>query len=188
VDLAGLPKDSFYLYRSHWNTSEFSFDAVVARKLRVNITRLNFKSIYAGIIELEAMKVAAREQNPYFNVVDIYRLRWMDVPYAPGEIKAVAYQKGQMIGEAIVRTAEKAAELRLTPDRGQMHADGMDLCYVTVEMVDQIGQICPLAMDNLAFKVSGAARLAGVANGDQMGFDSFTDARHPLFFCADIDL
>jgi len=219
VDLAGLPKDSYYLYRSHWNQKRHTIyltphwnwqegDSVpvflytdgdeaelflngksLGRRKKVDRATLESKNLAFGKTASASSEEHQQDkggnvikQNPYFNVVDIYRLRWMDVPYAPGEIKAVAYKKGQKIGAGIVRTAGMAAKLRVTPDRMKMQADGMDLCYVTVEMVDQSGQVCPLAMDNLTFKVSGAAKLAGVANGDQMGFDSFTDNRHPLFY------
>ena len=79
-------------------------------------------------------------------------------------------------------TAGEAVELRLTPDRINLEADGMDLCYITIEMVDGDGIVCPLAMDMLEFSLEGAARLMGVANGNQMGHDVFTDLTHPLFY------
>jgi beta-galactosidase len=81
-----------------------------------------------------------------------------------------------------VETANEPYRLRLTPDRSELEADGMDLCYVTVELVDQDETVCPLAMDMLEFSVEGAARLMGVANGNQMGHDVFTDNTHPLFY------
>ena len=58
----------------------------------------------------------------------------------------------------------------------------MDLCYVTIEMTDEKGRVCPRAMDELTFVVEGPATLVGVGNGNQMGHDSFTDATHPLFY------
>jgi beta-galactosidase len=122
------------------------------------------------------------QENPYFEVVDAYRLRWMDVAYEPGELKVVAYKEGAPIGEALVHTAGESFALRLTPDRTNLEADGMDLCYITIDMVDADGNVCPLAMDMLEFSVEGAARLMGVANGNQMGHDVFTDHRHPLFY------
>ena len=106
----------------------------------------------------------------------------MEVPYAPGKLRVVAYKDGTMIGEAQVLTAGEASQLRLSPDRVDLNADGMDLCYVTIEMADKDGNVCPLAMDMLEFSVEGAARLMGVANGNQMGHDSFTDETHPLFY------
>jgi beta-galactosidase len=122
------------------------------------------------------------KEDPYFEIVDAYRLRWMEVPYEAGEIKAVAYKDGQVIGESVVETAGETESLQLTPDRQNMKADGMDLCYVTVEMIDAEGRVCPLAMDNLKFSVEGSAKMMGVANGDAMGHDVFTDNSHPLFY------
>lgn len=142
----------------------------------------NSKNVYASIVEVEVLREPGVRQNPYFDVVDIYRLRWLVVPYAPGEIRAVAYKEGKEIGASAVRTVGPSTGLRLTPDRSVMQADGKDLCYVTVEMVAENGDVCPLAMNQLTFTVEGAAKLAGVANGDQMGFDSFTDNTHPLFY------
>jgi beta-galactosidase len=193
VDLAGLPKDSYYLYRSHWNKKKHTVFLTPHWNWQEgdNVPVFLYTDGDEAELFLNGKSLGRRKKvdratleskNLYFNVVDVYRLRWMDVPYVPGEIKAVAYKKGVKIGVSIVQTAEKAAELRVTPDRFKMDADGMDLCYVTVEMLDEKGRVCPLAMDTLTFKVSGAARLAGVANGDQMGFDSFTDDTHSLFY------
>jgi beta-galactosidase len=106
----------------------------------------------------------------------------MEVPFEAGEIKAVAYKDGQVIGESVVETAGEPESLNLSPDRSSMEADGMDLCYVTVEMVDAEGRVCPLAMDNLEIAVEGSAKMMGVANGDAMGHDVFTDNTHPLFY------
>jgi len=106
----------------------------------------------------------------------------MDVPFEAGEIKAVAYKNGDVIGESVVKTAGTATRIKLSPDRENMKADGMDLCYVTISMVDSAGNVCPLAMDMLSFQVEGSAKLMGVANGDAMGHDVFTDNTHSLFY------
>lgn len=137
---------------------------------------------WASIREFEVLDAATRAQDPYFDIVDAYRIRFFDIPFSPGELKAVAYKAGQPIGESIVRTAGSAARLDLQADRTELRADGMDLCYVTVRMVDSDGNLCPLAMNALSFEVAGAARLMGVANGDQVGMDPFTDESHPLFY------
>ena len=123
----------------------------------------------------------ARAEDPYFDIVDAYRLRFLDVLYEPGELKAVAYKNGRQIGESVVRTAAEPAALELKADRTALAADGMDLCYVTVRMLDAKGNLCPLAMNKLRFETQGAALFMGVANGDQMGLDTLTDETHPLF-------
>lgn len=212
VDLAGLPKDSYYNYRSLWNRMEhtvhlaphwnwqghegesipvFVYTDGDEAELFLNGESLGRRSKMNPDMALTSQAMARNfeysvdpedQENPYFEIVDAYRLRWMNVAYEPGELKAVAYKNGASIGEAKVLTAGEPVSLRLTPDRINLEADGMDLCYVTVSMVDANGNVCPLAMDMLEFTVDGAARLMGVANGNQMGHDSFTDESHPLFY------
>ncbi len=212
VDLAGLPKDSYYNYRSLWNQKEntvhisphwnwegqegeslpvfvytngdeaelFLNGESLGRRKKITPDQVKTSSAMAGSLDY-AVKLDDRE-NPYYEILDAYRLRWFDVPYKPGELKAVAYKNGEVIGEAKVKTASEPDRLHLTPDQSSLDADGMDLCYVTVEMVDADGIVCPLAMDMLEFHVEGATRLMGVANGNQMGHDVFTDMTHPLFY------
>lgn len=219
VDLAGLPKDSYYLYRSHWlpeaptihlaphwNWQGHEGEAVpvfvytngdeaelflngksMGRKTKGSSEQLHVANLDDGkgtsaSSEVEVLKRKVKTVDPYFQIVDHYRLRWREVPYQAGELKAVAYQAGKKLGEAVVKTAGAAAKLKLTADRSALKADGMDLCYVTIEMTDQAGNLCPLAMDKLTFVVEGSARLSGVDNGNQMGHDSFTDSSHPLFY------
>ena len=152
----------------------------LGRQKKITPDQVKTSSAMAGSLDY-AVKLDDRE-NPYYEIIDAYRLRWFEVPYEPGELKAVAYKNGQVIGEAMVKTATEPDRLHLIPDRSSLDADGMDLCYVTVEMVDADGIVCPLAMDMLEFHVEGAARLMGVANGNQMGHDVFTDMIHPLFY------
>ncbi len=212
VDLAGLPKDSYYNYRSLWNKKEntvylaphWNWSGHEGEKIPVFVYTdgdeaelfLNGKSygkkqkIDPNTTKLsqsiankfEFVVTENDKENPYYDIVDAYRIRWFDVPYEPGELTVVAYKNGEKIGEATVKTAGEAKQLRLTPDRNTLKADGMDLCYITIEMVDENNVVCPLAMDNLEFSVNGAAKLMGVANGNSMGHDSFTDATHPLFY------
>jgi len=138
---------------------------------------------FAGIREIDLRAPGDEEkENPYYRVVDYYRLRWMDVPCEPGELKVVAYKQNRKIGERVVKTAGPPAALRLTPDRNRIHADGDDLSYVLVEMVDRDGVPCPRADHHVAFSVRGPAEIAGIGNGNPMEFDCLADARHPLFF------
>ena len=155
--------------------------ATQARQLKIRVTGSK-EGRWASIREFGVYDSDVRAQDPYFDIVDAYRLRFLDVPYEPGELKAVAYKNGQKIGESVVRTAAEPAALDLKADRAQLAADGMDLCYVTVRMLDAKGNLCPLAMNNLRFETEGAALFMGVANGDQMGLDPLTDETHPLFY------
>jgi len=212
VDLAGLPKDSYYNYRSlwnqkehtvhlspHWNWEGYEGDPVPVvvytdgdeAELFLNgeslgrRTKTDPDQAKTSLAMAENFDYSVHlddPDHPYFEIVDAYRLRWMEVPYEAGELKVVAYKNGEPIGEDLVRTAAEAHQLSLLPDRTRLEADGMDLCYVSVEMLDSAGNLCPLAMDMLTFNVEGAASLMGVANGNQMGHDVFTDQDHPLFY------
>jgi beta-galactosidase len=110
-----------------------------------------------------------------------YRLRWNEVPYEPGELKAVAYHDGKQIGERVMRTADEPAQLRLTPDRRELAATGDDLCYVLVEAFDKDGTPCPLADNEVTFVIDGPAKIAGVGNGNPMSFEPFQANKRKLF-------
>ncbi len=212
VDMAGLPKDSYYNYRSLWNHKEntvhltphwnweghegepvpvfvytngneaelFLNGESLGRRKKTDPDLVKTSHSMAG--SLDYAVTLDDQENPYFEIIDAYRLRWLEVLYEPGELKAVAYQDGVVIGEVMVKTAGEPDRLHLTPDRSSLDADGMDLCYLTIEMVDAAGIVCPLAMNMLAFQAEGSARLMGVANGNQMGHDVSTDTTHPLFY------
>jgi beta-galactosidase len=118
----------------------------------------------------------------YYAVVDKYRLRWMDVPYEPGELKAVAYKGDKKVGEAVMRTAGPPAAIRLTPDRTKLSSSGEDLCYLLVEAIDAEGNECPLADNLVQFKVEGPAEIAGVGNGNPMSLEPDQADHRQLFF------
>ena len=105
------------------------------------------------------MKVyPARCESKYYDVTYRYRLRWNDVIYKPGELKAVAYKNGATIGESVMRTAGPPASIRLTPDRTELMPTGEDF-FILVEAVDAEGNVVPLANDMLTFRVSGGENL-----------------------------
>jgi beta-galactosidase len=110
-----------------------------------------------------------------------YRLRWDDVLYEPGELRAVAYRGGRKVGEATVRTAGPPAKLRLTPDRTELAPTGDDLCYVLVEALDRDGVLCPLADNQVTFSLDGPADIAAVGNGNPMSYESFQADTRQLF-------
>jgi beta-galactosidase len=104
------------------------------------------------------------------------------VTYQPGELKAVAYKEGEKIGEEILKTAGEPYQIRLTPDRTKIKADGADLSYVLVEAVDKDGNVCPLANNKVELSISGAGHIAGVGNGNPQSFDSFQSNYVNLFY------
>jgi hypothetical protein len=148
-----------------------------ARYVRLEIK--GSKEAWASFRELELYPV---EKAPsYYSVMDRYRLRWEDVVYEPGTLKAVAYRNDVMIGEAVLRTAGPPAALRLTPDRTVLAAGGKDLAYVLVEAVDAAGVVCPRADNLVLFRVAGPAAIAGVGNGNPQSLEPFVADRRRLF-------
>ena len=114
--------------------------------------------------------------------LDRYRLRWNDVKYVPGEIKVVAYDNnGKAVDEKTVRTAGKPAKLKLETDRNRISADGNDLAFITVSMVDKDGTLVPDADQQLVFEVSGAGKFNSACNGDATSLEPFTQPSMRLF-------
>jgi beta-galactosidase len=111
-----------------------------------------------------------------------FRLMWNDVIYQPGELKVVAYDKsGKAVAEKTIRTAGKAAALRLTPDRHTLKADGEDLCYLNVSVVDKDGNPVPVDSRLVKVKISGAGSFKAMANGDPTCLEMFHEPQMHLF-------
>lgn len=120
---------------------------------------------------------------PYYDVCDTYRLRWPDVIYQPGELKAIAYANGKQIGEAAVKTAGPAKALMLTPEKTTVPADGESVVFVHVDVVDAHAVRDPRATNQIHFAVSGPGTIVAVGNGNPRATDSFADtAQHRLYF------
>ena len=198
-DLAGLPKDRYYLYRSVWNKREHTLHIaphwtwgkeMKGKTVPVQVYTdydeaelfVNGKSQgrirkHDGKADLDKVGKAT-----YVPDLDRYRLRWMNVKYEPGEVKVVAYGKdGKAAMEQTVKTAGEPAQLLLTADRKNINADGNDLAYVTVTMADKDGTPCPLADDQLEFTVEGSGAFKCVCNGDATSTESFTAPTMRLF-------
>lgn len=196
VDLAGIPKDRYYLYRSHWAPEtttvhilpHWNWEGREGQTIPVYVYTngdeaelfLNGRSL-GRRRKLSLEELGDERERAYHAVLDRYRLRWLDVAYEPGELRAVAYRGGEPIGEAAMRTAGPVAGLHLTPDRARLDADGMDLCYVLVEARDAEGNLCPLADNPVGFTVEGPAEIAGVDNGDPHSLAPFQTSECRLF-------
>ena len=151
---------------------------VKARFLRIKFTELR-GNVWASIREFCAYP--EKVESAYYDVTYKYRLRWNDVIYRPGELKAIAYKHGKEIGQAVMRTSGEPAALRLTPDRERLSATGEDLCYILVEALDEKGTLCPLADNLVRFKIDGPAEMAGVGNGNPLSLEPFQADYRKLF-------
>lgn len=185
VDLAGLPKDRFFLYRSHWNKNEHTIHLLphwtwTGREGQV--TPVYCYTDYPSAELFVNGKSQGRITKNKDSRLDRYRLRWENVNYEKGEIKVVVYdEQGNKAGEKTVKTAGKPAKLQLTADRSTIAADGSDLAFITVSLTDKNGTLCPDADHSLEFKVTGAATFNSVCNGDATSLEVFTEPTMKLF-------
>ena len=176
-DLGGLPKDRYYLYRSRWNTNDDTLHILPhwnwpGREGEVTpvfvYTNYNSAELFLnGVSQGIQKKNNDTKQNRY-------RLMWLDVIYEPGTVKVVAFDdNGKAAAETEIRTAGQPHHLELSADRKVITADGTDLSYVTVSVVDKMGIPCPTADNQLNFKVTGKGKFKAVCNGDATSLEMF---------------
>ena len=196
-DLAGLPKDRYYLYRSHWNKEQHTIHLLphwswgASKREKGNrIGQVTPVYCYTDYPEAELFvngKSQGRIKKNPSSRLDRYRLRWNDVKYEPGELRVVVYDSdGKAAGEQTVKTAGKPAKLKLDTwtqqgDRSALAADGDDLAFITVSLTDADGTLIPNAQDQLTFEVTGAGKFRAVCNGDATSLEPFTEPTMRLF-------
>ena len=184
-DLAGLPKDRYYLYRSHWRKDDATLHVLPHWTFPGREGETTPVYCYTSWPSAELF-VNGKSQgrilkNPNTRL-DRYRLRWNNVKYEPGEIKVVAYDyDGTAKGEKIIRTAGAPARIVLKADRNSISSKGEDLSFVTVSVVDKNGTPCPTATNNMKFDVSGAGKFRAACNGDATSLVAFNSTEMPLF-------
>ncbi len=200
VDLAGLPKDRYYLYRSHWNkdaetlhilphwnwegregetTPVFVYTNHPTAELFIN-GKSQGKRTKDMTVTLDNSADSTSTAN--FKRQTRYRLMWMETKYEPGEVKVVAYNdKGEAVAEKVMRTAGKPAKIELVADRTQITADGNDLSFVTVRVLDKDGNLCPNATNEIKFEVKGAGDYRAGANGNPVSLESFQEPKMKVF-------
>ncbi|NLZ94877.1 MAG: glycoside hydrolase family 2 protein, partial [Bacteroidales bacterium] len=200
VDLAGIPKDRFYLYRSQWAPEKETLHILphwtwegregettpvfvytnhptvelfingVSQGKRTKETSIGIDSTFTE----EAQKDFERQKR--------YRLMWMDTKYEPGTVKAVAYDaNGNEMGTEEVHTAGEPHSLVLEADRNKIKADGKDLSFITVSVVDKDGNLCPHADDLVKFNVKGKGTYRAGANGNSASLDLLHEPQMHFF-------
>ena len=192
LDLAGLPKDRYYLYRSHWNKEAETLHVLPhwnweGREGEVTpiFVYTNYPTAEVFINGKSQGKRTKDTSIKVYNTEDTvgstrflrqqrYRLMWMDTKYEPGTVKVVAYdENGKAVAETEMHTAGKPHHIELVADRSQIKADGKDLSFITVKVVDKDGNLCPLADNEIKFKVKGKGFYRAGANGDPTSLESF---------------
>ncbi len=181
IDLCGFPKDRYYLYKSqwteepmvhllpHWNWQEMTGQTIPVFAYsncdEVELF-LNGETLGRRRVGMDTTPIPVDFYNHDETSFETkYRSRW-DVPYQPGELKVIGYRDGKAVTEDLISTAAEPATLRLTADRKTIQADGYDLSFIQVEILDENGNICPLADNNVQFELEGAGEIAAVGNGD----------------------
>ena len=189
-DLAGLPKDRYYLYRSKWQKGDHTIHLLPhwtwGKERRGQVTPVYCYTDYpTAELFVNGKSQGKISKNPKERL-DRYRLRWNDVKYEPGKLRVVVYdEQGRQAGEQIVSTAGKPSKLKLDVwtqhDAEWLKADGEDLAFITVSLTDAKGTVIPDANDQLSFEVSGAGRFEAVCNGDATSLESFKKPTMRLF-------
>ena len=188
-DLAGLPKDRYFLYRSHWNKQQHTIHLLphwTWPDRKGEVTPVYCYTDYPeGELFVNGKSQGRIKKNPKERL-DRFRLRWNDVRYEPGELKVVVYdEQGKPAGTQTLMTAGKPARLKLDVwtqhDKPLLKADGDDLAFVTVSLVDKNGTLIPDAADQLNFEVRGAGHYRAACNGDATSLEPFTEPTMKLF-------
>lgn len=178
IDLASIPKDRYYLYRSVWNKEaetlhilpHWNWEGREGEKTPVFV----YTNYPSAELFINGKSYGRQTKRKDGTVENRYRLMWYDAVYQPGEVKVVAYdEQGNPAAEKTIRTAGKPHHIELVTDRTSLQADGKDLAYVTLRIVDKDGNLCSNDGRLVSFKVKGAGKYRASANGDPTCLDLF---------------
>lgn len=184
-DLAGLPKDRYWLYRSHWRNDSPTLHLLPhwtwpGREGETTPVYC-YTSYPSAELFVNGKSQGRIVKNPNTRL-DRYRLRWNNVKYEPGELRVVAYNyDGTVADTQTVRTAGAPAHIVLKADRTTLNPAEDDLAFVTVSLTDRDGNPCPTASNLIKASVKGAGSLRATCNGDATSLVPFTSDSMPLF-------
>lgn len=184
-DLAGLPKDRYYLYRSRWNTQDETLHILPHWNWEGREGETTPVFVYTSFDQAELFlngKSLGIQKKNDKTPQNRYRLMWMDVKYEPGTLKVVALdQNGKAVAEKEITTAGEPHQIVLEPDSKTIKANGEDLAFVTVSVVDKNGNPCPSAANQLEFEVTGNGSYRAACNGDATSLELFHEPTMKLF-------
>jgi beta-galactosidase len=183
IDLCGIPKDRYFLYQSKWSDKSvlhllphWNWEGKEGEIIPVHC----YTSFRKAELFLNGKSQGVREKDPT-QLYSTYRLVW-DIPYEPGELKVVALdESNRPLKETVIKTAGAPAAIRLEAMSDTIIADGKELAFVTVSVVDQHGVLCPMASNSIQFKVEGDGYLKAVGNGDPTSLESFVKPTRKTF-------
>lgn len=177
IDLAGFPKDAYYMYQSEWTN----------KPVLHLFPHWNWNS--GDIIDVWAYYNNADEVELFLNGKSLGAKRktgddlhvWWRVKYEPGSIKAISRKNGKVVLTQEIKTAGKPAKIILTADRKKIKADGSDLSFIKATVVDANGNIVPRADNLIHFAISGEGFIAGTDNGSETDLTSFKSETRKAF-------
>ncbi len=178
VDLAGFPKDIYYMYQSEWSNKD-----VLHLFPHWNWNpgeTVDMWAYYNNADEVELF-INGKSMGTKRKADGEFHVMWR-VAFESGTVEIVARKDGKELRKQTVNTAGEPAKLRLTTDRDHLKADGTDLSFVTVEVLDKDGNLCPLADNLVQFEVEGTATIAGVDNGSPISLERFKDNKRKAFY------
>lgn len=179
VDLAGFPKDVYYLYQSEWTNKPVLH--VFPHWNWIEGQAIDLWCYYNQADEVELFINGKSQGVRKKSNEHEYHVAW-HVTYEPGEVRVVARKNGKQVNEKTIRTAGAPHHIRLTPNRNVLKANGRSLSFVTVEVVDKEGNLCPWADQNIQFSLTGEGKIVGVDNGSPFSLERFqANSRHAFF-------
>ena len=180
VDLAGFPKDRFYIYQAHWRPDLPMAHILPHWNWPERVGQVTPVMVYTSGDEAElflnGQSLGRRKKQPFQ-----YRLRWDDVVYQPGEVRVVAYKNGVEWATDVVKTTGAPAQIAMSADRNRIANDGQDLSFITVKIADAQGLMVPRSHDELRFSVEGAGEIVATDNGDATDLTAFSSRSRQAF-------
>lgn len=181
VDLAGFPKDRYYLYQSHWRPELPMAHILPHWNWPDRIGQVVPVHVYTSGTEAELFVNGKSWGRRSKREGQDFRLVWDSVVYQPGSVRVVAYKNGQKWAEDEVQTTGEVRKIRLEADRNSLDAGSRELAFVTVRLTDKEGRTVPTACCPLKFEVEGAGELVATDNGDPISFTPFQSAEREAF-------
>ena len=178
IDLAGFPKDVYYMYQSEWTTKDVLY-IFPHWNWKVGQT-VDVWAYYNNADEVELF-LNGQSLGKRSKLGDDLHVMWR-VKYEPGTLKAVSRKNGKEVLTKEIKTVSEPINIRLTVDRSTISADGKDLSFVTVELLDKEGNASPLADQLVKFSVEGEGAIVGTDNGDQNDHVSLKKPERHLFY------
>ncbi|WP_300600032.1 beta-galactosidase GalB [Niabella sp.] len=173
IDLAGFPKDRFYLYQSHWRPNYPMAHILPHWNWEERMDSLVPVHVYTSGDEaelfLDGKSLGRKRQQPGKD----FRLVWDQVRYKPGELKVVAYKQGKPWATDVVKTTGASAKLSLTSNMKKIAGDGIGLAFITLRVEDKNGRMVPRSHPKIRFGVEGPGEIVATDNGDATSFESF---------------